>query len=82
MAGNFHPLVGDQAINAKQRIDYISATRILYGFSAPGTLESAASWQIREETLDSEGRTIAINFAGRTLEYNQIWNNRLTLTYT
>lgn len=81
MAGNFHPLSGDQVINAKQRIVYVSTTRVLYGLAAPGTATSAAGWQIRQETLDSQSRTTAIDFAGSTLEYNQVWDNALSLTY-
>lgn len=81
MAGNFHPLSGDQVINAQQRIDYVSSTKNYYGLAAPGALTSDSAWQIREETLDSQGRTIAIKFAGSTLEYNQIWDNRAVLTY-
>ena len=82
MAGNFHPLGFDQVINARQEIDYVSATKNYYGLAAPGTVTSAAGWQIREETLDSQGRTTSIKFAGGTLEYNQVWDNRATLTYS
>ena len=82
MPGNFHPLVGDQAINAKQRVDYNSSTINYYGFAAPGTATGTAGWQIRRETLDSQGRTIQIDFAGGTSEYGQIWDNRLTLLYS
>lgn len=82
MAGNFHPLTGDQVINAKQRIQYASATINYYGLAAPGTLTSEAGWQIRRETLDDQGRTTQIDFAGGTLEYNQIWDNRATLDYS
>ena len=82
MPGNFHPLVGDQAINSKQRVQYVNATRILYGLAAPGTAEDAAGWSIREETLDSSGRTIEINFANATAEYGAKWSERLTLSYS
>ena len=82
MPGNFHGIVGDQVIASKQRIQYVSSTRNLYGLAAPGTAESAAGWQIREEILDSQGRTIEINFAGGTAEYGQIWSSRLTLVYS
>ena len=82
MAGNFHPLSGDQVINAPQSIQYVSSTKNYYGLAAPGTVSSAAAWQIREETLDAIGRTIEIKFAGGTLEYNQVWDNRATLSYS
>lgn len=82
MAGNFHPLTGDQVVNAKQRIQYVDTTTNYYGLAAPGTSEEAAGWQIRRETLDSQGRTTAIDFASGTLENNQIWTNRATLLYS
>ena len=82
MAGNFHPLSGDQVINPTQRIQYVSTTRNLYGLAAPSTAEGDAGWQIREELLDTQGRTTEINFAGGTREYNQIWSNRATLSYS
>lgn len=81
MAGNFHPLTGDQVINAKQRIQYVSATKNYYGLAAPGTEESDPGWQIREETLDTQGRTTEINFANGTLEYALQWSLRASYTY-
>ena len=84
MPGNFHPLVFDQAINAKQRVDYVSATRILYGFAAPGTAEEAGGWCLRQETLDANGRTTRVDFANGTLEYSvlQTWSARLSYLYS
>lgn len=82
MPGNFHPIGFDQVINAKQRIDYSSSTINYYGLAAPGTATSAAGWSIRRETLDSQGRTIQIDFAGGTSEYGQIWDSRAVLSYS
>lgn len=82
MAGNFHPLGGDQVINAKQRLEYASATVNYYGLAAPGTAEDAAGWQIRRETLDASGRTTQINFAQGTLEYSSQWSLRATYDYS
>ena len=82
MAGNFHPIVGDQVINAKQRITYQNSTTNYYRLAAPGTATSSPAWQIRRETLDSQQRTTAIDFAGGTLEYNQVWDNVLTLDFS
>ena len=82
MAGQFIALSGDQVINAKQRIQYVSTTRNLYGLAAPGTATSVAGWQIREEILDSQDRTTEINFAGGTLEFIQVWDDRLNYSYS
>lgn len=82
MAGNFHPLVGDQVINARQEIDYDSTANANYvGIAAPGATTAQAAWAIRKITFDSQSRTIRVEFAGKTLEYNQVWDDRLTLTY-
>ena len=82
MAGNFHPMVGDQALNAKQRVHYVSTIRILYGLAAPGTPTSSPGWQIRQETLNNSGQTTDIDFAGGTAEYGAIWDDRLGLSYS
>ena len=89
MGGLFQPLVGDQVINAKQRMAYDLATTVsggasrnLYGIAAPGSEENAEAWMIREEIIDSQGRSIQINFAGGTLEYIKKWSERLTYTYS
>lgn len=81
MAGNFHPFVGDQVIGAIQRIEYVSTTKNYYGLAAPGTAETDPGWSIREETLDTQGRTVQINYAGKTSEYGLQWNLRATYTY-
>ena len=82
MPGLFHPLVGDQVINARQEIEYVSSTKTYYGLAAPGTATDQAGWQIREETLDTQGRTTSIKFASRTVEYNLVWADRATYTYS
>ena len=82
MAGDFFPLSGDQVINAAQRIEYVSATKNYYGLAAPGTTETMPGWAIREETLDSQGRTTAIKFANGTVGYSQQWSLRATYSYS
>ena len=85
MAGNFHLIGFDQVINAKQRLAYDTASPPVtnyYGLAAPGTAETDAGWSIRRETLDSQGRTTAVDFAGGSSEYGQIWANRLTISYS
>ena len=81
MPGLFHPLVGDQVINAKQRVQYVSSTQVYYGYAAPGTAEDAEGWLIVQETLDAQGRTTQMDFAASTSEYINIWTNRATYTY-
>jgi hypothetical protein len=82
MAGNFHPLVGDQAINARQEMDYVSDTKHYYGFAAPGKLTSDPGWQIRELTLDTNGRSVRVKFANGSLGYDFVWDDRATFDYS
>jgi hypothetical protein len=65
-----------------QKIDYNSATVTYYGYASPGTLTTAAAWRIVKETMDSQGRTISIEYAGGASERNQIWDNRASLSYS
>lgn len=73
----------DLLLGSKQRFDYTSTSNtIYYGMAAPTTLTSDARWQIRRETLDASGRTTQVDFAGGTVDFNQVWDNRVTLTYS
>jgi len=64
------------------RIDYADATTNYYGKATPGAATSDALWQIRKETLDSEGRTTLIQFAGGTHHFTQVWDSRASLNYS
>ena len=75
-------LGGELLLHLKQKSEYVSATKNYYGLTAPGNATSAAAWQIRQETLDSQGRTTDIQFANGSIDYNLIWDNRATYTYS
>ena len=74
-------IFGDIATHFQIRIDYADTTTNYYGLASPGRTTSEAAWQIRKETLDSQGRTTLIQFAGSTHQCNQVWDNRATLSY-
>lgn len=63
------------------RVDYASTTINYYGHAPVGSATSDASWRIKRETLDSQGRTTAIEFAGSSANFGQIWDNRAVLIY-
>ena len=48
-----------------------------FGYAAPGTATSAASWQIKR--LDILGNIL---YAAGTANYSQVWNNRQNLSYS
>lgn len=64
------------------RWDYASATTRYQGHASPGTLTATARWRIKRVTLDSQGRVTAIEFAGGSGSYDQIWDTRASLAYS
>ena len=78
MSGRVYQEIDDMVV----RWDYASSTIRYQGHASPGTLTSAASWRIKRVTLDSSSRVTAIEFAGGSGEYNSVWNNRASLSYS
>mgnify|MGYP001577280341 CR=1 FL=1 len=64
------------------RWDYASTTIRYQGHASPGTATSAARWRIKRFTFDSQGRHTATEFAGGSGEYNQIWDDRASLSFS
>jgi len=61
-------------------IDEASATTTYIGQSSPGTATSASLWRIRRIT--SSGTVTTISFAGGEDKFNQVWDNRASLSYS
>jgi hypothetical protein len=59
------------------RFDQYSSTVIYLASGIPGALDSDAKWQIKR--IDVGSTAISIKFASPL--FDQIWNNRLGLTY-
>lgn len=83
MGGEYFHVSGDQVLNLRQRHEYTDTFpgTQYHGLAAPGTLDSDAGWVIRRETLDASGRTTHIDFAGGTVAFINIWDNRASLDY-
>lgn len=60
------------------RIDTVSTTYYV-GRALVGTAESSALWQIKK-IVDSSG-DVTITYADGDSRYDNIWDNRLSLTY-
>lgn len=70
-------LVGEYTV----AYDY-SGTDLIYSGRAPmGSAKSAAVWQIRKYTY-STGNLVDIQWADGDSNYDNIWNNRASLTYS
>lgn len=64
----------------KARLDKVSSTLSYAGRAATGVATSAAGWQIKEITI--VGNQTIVKFADGDTNYDNIWDNRASLTYT
>lgn len=63
------------------RYDVVSATISYVGYAAPGTATSAAAWQIKRLTTAADGG-IDVEVADGNLNFDNVWDNRASLTYS
>lgn len=63
----------------KKMVDQPDAVTTYIGSANPGTTLAAASWQIKRITVT--GTITAIEFADGNLNFDNVWNNRASLTY-
>jgi len=62
------------------RTDDVGSGVIYQGWANPGTATSAASWRIKK-IVDTTG-DFAITFADGNRNFDNVWDNRASLTYT
>ncbi len=63
--------------------DYDGGSNLVYeGWAAPGTTTSAPAWQIRKHTYDGSNNRLTTKFANGTNDYNQVWDDRASLSYS
>ena len=63
-----------------EKIDQASATVTYIGQAAPGTATSAAGWRIQRMSVS--GTITTFEYADGDLSFNNIWDNRASLTYS
>jgi len=65
------------------RLDYDSDGLLIFrGRAASGRLSSEAKWQIQQFSYDSSSLLISILWANGSGKFNQIWDNRASLSYS
>lgn len=62
------------------RIDEVSTSVSYIGWAVPGTLDAAATWRIMRMTLT--GTVTAIEWADGDEDFDNIWDDRASLTYS
>ena len=70
------------ADNLATQLDFSGGDNPIYiGLAAPGTLTSEAKWQIRKLTYSGDNPT-QIKYANGSPNFNQIYDDRASLTYS
>lgn len=64
------------------RVDFIGDDRIIKGQAQPGTLDADNAWRIQEITFVGTDEDVEIRWASANSNFDKIWNDRLTYTYT
>jgi hypothetical protein len=60
-------------------VDEASPTVTYVGQATPGTAKSAALWRIKRIT--TSGSQVSIDWANGSAAFENVWNNRVALTY-
>ena len=67
----------------QQILDYSGGAQPIYiGWATPGVATSRPAWKIRKLTYDVNGNVTQIQYASGDVGFNQIWDNRTSLTYS
>lgn len=72
--------LGGSQVDYTQRIDEASATVTYIGKADPGSAEGAAVWQIKK--IEVIGAETEITWADGDVSFNNIWDNRASLTFS
>lgn len=72
---------GVSASDLTTNYDAVSAVLAYVGKAVPGTVTSAASWQVKKLVFDASG-DVTTTFADGDSDFNNVWDNRASLTYS
>lgn len=77
------PAGGEESVPFAKRVDFESSDTVIYqGWATPGATDAQASWRISKTTfINDQGDTI-VQWADGDAEFNNVWNNRLILSYS
>lgn len=66
--------------NYALRYDYVDATTSYLGEAVPGSLSSAAVWRVK--LLTFAGDDVTVTYADGDSDFDNVWDNRASLTYS
>jgi hypothetical protein len=77
---------GDEKnVPQRKEIDFVGDTVIYKGWAVPGALTSQAVWKIQRIEFVGADKDVVYTWAGVTsneANYDQIWDDRASLTYS
>ena len=73
--------VSEEEMVYAKRTDFISDSLLYRGEAIVGSLNSSPLWRIRRITIDTDD-DITEEWAGGDAQFNNIWDNRLSLSYS
>lgn len=65
-----------------QEIDFVGETTIYKGWSNPGTPTSSAIWRIQRIAFVGVDEDVVITWADGDGNFDNIWDDRLSLSYS
>jgi hypothetical protein len=66
-----------------EQVDFVTNDLIYRGEAAPGTATSAALWRIRRLDIDNASKgDVATTWADGNANFDNVWDNRASLTYS
>ena len=72
----------DPNADLSQRIAYdVNGNAEYIGKAMPGTLTSAAAWQIKKCVYDVNNNIVSVGFPGGDNSYLSVWDDRATYSY-
>lgn len=72
---------GEEDMPYAKRVDFISDTEFYKGEATVGEITSAASWRIQKTVLGNDG-DVTVTWADGNSNFDNIWDNRLSLPYS
>ena len=75
---------GDIVVQYSKEVDFVDASDLIYvGEALPGSTTASASWRIKKIDLNvGTDSDIGIRYADGDSNFNNIWDNHLSLTYS
>jgi hypothetical protein len=65
------------------QLDYAGGANLIYfGLAVPGSSVASPVWQIRKLAYDGSNNLLSMLYANGARDFNQVWNNRVSLSYS